>query len=852
MKKLILSMLVFVCTSLLVAAGNNLKGMVSETDGTGYFAVVSEQNSAEMVINASDYPGVIGAFNNLQGDILKVTGKKVNMHTDKVPQAKFVIIAGTIGKSSLIDGLISKKKIDGSQLKGKWEKFIIQTIDNPMPGVEKALVIAGSNKRGTIYGIYELSEQMGVSPWYWWADVPVKTKQQVYVKPGTFTDGEPAVKYRGIFINDEAPCLTTWVKTTYGTNFGDHRFYAQVFELILRLKGNYLWPAMWSWAFYADDPLNSKVADDMGVVIGTSHHEPMARNHQEYTRRRSTIGKWDYSTNAANLNKFFAEGIERIQGKDDVVTIGMRGDGDEAMSENADVSLLENIVKEQRKIIEKVSKKPAKETPQIWALYKEVLEYYEKGMRVPDDVIMLLCDDNWGNVRRLPNEQERKHPGGWGLYYHVDYVGAPRNTKWLNVTPIQHMWEQLHLTYEYGVDKLWVVNVGDIKPMEYPITLFMDMAWNPNEYEANNILDHARKYCVTQFGEKNADEAARLLNLYSKYAGRVTPEMLDAKTYNIETGEWKQVSDEFLKLEAEALRQYLTLEPNYKDAYKQLILFPIQALANLYEMYYSQAMNHKLYAENDPKANWWADQVVRTFKRDSVLGYDYNNVMSNGKWKNMMIQKKIGYTIWNDNFRQDILPKTFRIENSDKAVGKYVITPETNYASIEAPHYYELKDAVDAKWTLIPMVGRTEGGMVVMPQIKSPQGATISYKIKIPKDVKSVTVRVIVKSTLAFLNVAGHRYGVGFNGGEEKTINFNSDLNESPENRYSIFYPTVARRIVEKKVELKVPESTDGFQMLTIKPIEPGTVFEKIIVDFGGYKESYLFGEPSKKYREKE
>ena len=266
------------------------------------------------------------------------------------------------------------------------------------------------------------------------------------------------------------------------------------------------------------------------------------------------------------------------------------------------------------------------------------------GLRAPDDVIMLLTDDNWGNVTRLPNAEERKHPRGWGMYYHVDYVGAPRNSKWLNVTPIQNMWEQLQLTYDYGVDKLWILNVGDLKPMEYPITLFMDMAWNPKQYTADNLQEHPRQFCAQQFGKEQADEAMHILNLYSKYAGRVTPEMLDCKTYNLKTGEWKQVSDEFVKLEAEALRQYTTLKPEYKDAYKQLILFPVQAMANLYEMYYAQAMNHKLYKENNPQANEWADRVEKAFARDKALSNDYNNVMSGGKWKNMMIQKHIGYT----------------------------------------------------------------------------------------------------------------------------------------------------------------------------------------------------------------
>ena len=270
------------------------------------------------------------------------------------------------------------------------------------------------------------------------------------MRQGVFTDGEPAVEYRGIFLNDEAPCLTSWVKNTFRTDYGGHAFYEKVFELILRLRGNLLWPAMWGWAFYADDPENSVLADEMGVIIGTSHHEPMARNHQEWARHRREYGAWNYQTNQAVLDRFFREGIERMRGTEDLVTIGMRGDGDEAMSEEADTRLLERIVKNQRDIIADVTRRPARETQQVWALYKEVLDYYDKGMRVPDDVIILLCDDNWGNVRRVPRGKELQHKGGWGLYYHVDYVGAPRNSKWLNVTPSQNMWEQLSLAYNYG------------------------------------------------------------------------------------------------------------------------------------------------------------------------------------------------------------------------------------------------------------------------------------------------------------------------------------------------------------------------------------------------------------------
>ena len=467
------------------------------------------------------------------------------------------------------------------------------------------------------------------------------------------------------------------------------------------------------------------------------------------------------------------------------------------------------------------------------------------GLRIPDDVIMLLCDDNWGNVRRLPNAEERKRPGGWGMYYHVDYVGAPRNSKWLNVTPIQNMWEQLQLTYDYGVDKLWILNVGDLKPMEYPITLFLDMAWNPKRYTADNLLEHPRGFCARQFGEEQADEAARILNLYSKYNGRVTPEMLDCHTYNIETGEWKQVADEYRKLEADALRQYLSLPQEYHDAYKQLILFPVQAMANLYEMYYAQAMNHKLYKENNPQANFWADKVVQTFKFDSLLCDDYNNVMSGGKWKNMMAQKHIGYTSWNDNFRANIMPEVFRIENPERQKGGYVFTGKYGVVSMEAEHYFEANPSASADWQVIPYLGRTLSGVALMPYTEGVEGASLTYKMALPENVSEVNVHVVVKSTLAFHDVKGHEYTVGFDGGKETVVNFNADLNEESENVYSVFYPTVARRVVEKTVKLTVPPSTDGTQLLTLKPLDPGIVFEKIVVDCGGYQKSYLFMDES-------
>lgn len=847
MKKLYLALVAIVMMVANVNAADH-KGISFNELSSDRFTLIENGNPISLLLDETDDIGVQIAAKALQKDFKMVSGKEAKILNE--PSEKSVVIIGTL-ESKYIKQIIKNKKLDKKELEGKYEKYIMTTIANPVEGVDEALVIAGSDKRGTIYGIYELSEQIGVSPWYDWADVPVYEQKNISLAKGTYTAGEPAVKYRGIFLNDEAPCLTGWVKNTYGTDFGDHRFYARVFELILRLRGNFMWPAMWGWAFYADDPLNSKTADDMGVVMSTSHHEPMARNHQEWTRNRSKYGNiWDYNQNPEGLTTFFREGIERAKDTEDIITIGMRGDGDAELagSDEDNIRMMEGLFEDQRQIIKEVTGKPAKKTPQVWALYKEVQTYYNKGLRVPDDVIILLSDDNWGDIRRLPNAEEQKHPGGWGMYYHVDYVGAPRNSKWLNVTPVQHLWEQMQLTYDYGVDKIWVLNVGDLKPMEYPITLFLDMAWNPTEFNAENLLDHVYEFCKEAFGEDQAKEAARLLNLVSKYNGRITPEMLDATTYNLETGEFKQVCDDYARLEVAALRQYMELDSKAKDAYQQLILFPIQAMANLYDMYYAQAMNLKLAANNDPAANYWADRCEEAFARDAELCANYNKVMSNGKWDGMMTQKHIGYTSWNDNFPADRLPRLRRVEETDK-IGGYVFTEKNGIVSMEAEHFYAQENGNAGEWTTIPYMGRTLSGVAVMPYSVLPDGATMTYKFNLTSDVDAVDVLIAVNSTLTFYRLEGHRYAVSIDGGEEQIVNFNERLNEDPANLYSIYYPTVAKRVVESKVKFPMQVSK-GEHTLTVRPIEPGTVFEKIVVDCGGYKKSYLFMDESPVIRE--
>lgn len=840
MRKLItLLFLLIICR----AYGIDNRGITQFSLTPGNFVLAEDSRPLPILIHPDEDKGIALAVENLAEDFGRVTGNRASVIHK--PGKTNAIIVGQMG-SPYIDAIIGWGAISRSDLEGKYEKYVIKSVERPLPGIDEALVIAGSDRRGAIYGVYELAEQIGVSPWYDWADVPVERHADISMACGEYTAGEPTVKVRGIFLNDEFPCLGNWVKNTYGTDFGDHNFYSRVFELILRLRGNFIWPAMWGWAFYADDPLNSKTADEMGIMVGTSHHEPMARNHQEWVRSRESNGAWNYSTNRQTLDRFFREGIERMKGTEDIVTIGMRGDGDEAMSEEADIELLENIISNQRKIISEVTGRPAEETPQVWALYKEVLDYYDKGLEVPEDVTLLLCDDNWGNVRRVPETAKRDRTGGWGLYYHVDYVGAPRNSKLLNCTPVQNMWEQLLLAADYGLDRLWILNVGDLKPMEYPITLFMDMAWNPDTFRSRDVREHTRDFFAGQFGEEHAAEAARIFNLLSQYNGRVTPEMLDKDTYNLESGEWKAVCDDYRKLEAEAWRQYNVLPQEARDAYMQLILFPLQVMTNLYEMYYAQAMNHQAYSRRLPETNDWADEVKRCFERDGRLMNFYNKELAGGKWDGMMNQKHIGYTSWNDDFPEDTLPEVFYLDAP--AESGFVFYPENGQVVMESNHYYRAENpaAGDGRWAFTPHLGRTAGGMAVMPYTAPTDGAKLQYAFYLPEDVDSIRVHVIVKSNLAFLNKEGHRYQVALDGAMLQIVNYNRLLNEDPENIYTVFYPTVARRVVESEIPFKVsPSEGKTPHILTLIPLEPGTVFEKIVVDFGGYQPQYLFGKES-------
>jgi hypothetical protein len=635
---------------------------VSSTPVSGSFPLAANRATASIYVDAADWPGVIRAAGDLQADVRRVTNLTPSVLHDEKGLPASVVLIGTVGKSAVIDRLAREKKIDVSAIAGKWESFFLETVSNPLPGVSSALVIAGSDKRGTIYGIYDLSEQIGVSPWYWWADVTPEHRDALYIRAGKYRQGEPSVKYRGIFLNDEKPDLDFWVRAKYGerpsptgsgtvANFNS-AFYGRMFEVILRLKGNYLWPAMWNNAFAEDDPDNPRLADYYGVVMGSSHQEPMLRAQKEWDwHYRPTHNRWNYAIHPDVLNEFWRSGIRARKNFEAIYTIGLRGEDDTAMTQTAaeGMALLEKIVDVQRRMIAEEINPDVTKVPQLWCLYKEVQGYYENGLRVPDDVTLLWAEDNWGDVRRLPTAEERKRPGGAGVYYHFDYHGGPRSYQWIDTNPIAKIWDQMSLAKQYGADRIWIVNVGHFKGYEFPTEYFMRLAWDTSRWTNENIGDYTRMWAEREFGKEFGAGAAEIIAKYTKYNGRRKPELLEPTTYSlVNFQEAENIVADFNALVAKAEAIHARLPESKRDAFYQLALFPAKAAAQVNEMYLAAGLNALYASQGRAAANDMAARTRALFQADADLMMFFNKTFAGGKWDHFMDQSHIGYTSWQD------------------------------------------------------------------------------------------------------------------------------------------------------------------------------------------------------------
>lgn len=703
------------------------------------FCISRGGESARIVVDGKDWKGVVRAANDLGDDVRKVSGTPARVMVGGKPR-KGDIVVGTIGKSHMVDAFVRRHHVDVSQVKGQWESFLIDVVGG-------SLLIAGSDKRGTIYGIYEVSRRIGVSPWYWWADVPVRHSDEVFYDGGRFVQPSPKVKYRGIFINDEWPSFGTWCNNQFGGV--NSKAYCRLFELLLRLKANYLWPAMWDSRFNEDDPESPRLADEYGIVMGTSHHEPMMRAHKEYVYRKDSVGPWDYSVNKQRLDRFFREGLERNCAYENIVTIGMRGDGDVAMGRGDDADnmrTLRDVIGGQRAIIRDVYGREDG-VPQLWAIFTEVQRYYDAGFTVPDDVTLLLCDNNWGYIRRKGRDFERRRKGGLGLYYHIDMNGGPWNDRWVNTTTIPKLREQLHLAYASGIDRIWIINVGDLKPKEVPVDFIMHYAWNPDAIRPGDEQPWLERFTESVFGPEFAAETADIIAKYSKYNLWRKPEAQVPGLFNSE--EMERTTRLWMSIEERCATLRERIPAEAQDAFWQLVYYPAVASALVARIYNAATMGDSI-------------AVCRLMETDRQLTDYYNHTLAGGKWNGMMLDNHIGYTQWSipdKNYH----PMTLGFKVSHN------LTPPAETEEYSIPAYAFVRK--DAEWMFLPGLGRGEGCMgaadVMRPSGDGSDGPVLEYDVELTQEGR---VAIGILPTQDILPERGLRIGVRLDDGQLQVI----------------------------------------------------------------------------------
>ncbi|MDP4210326.1 MAG: glycosyl hydrolase 115 family protein [Bacteroidota bacterium] len=620
------------------------------------FPLATKSKVCNIYIDKTDFNSTEKVSNLLAEDIGRVTGKKAVVSTNKKIDYKEIILVGTLGYNSKIDELVKAQKIDVSPIRNSWERFIIKTVINPFPGVEKALIIAGSDRRGTAYGVFSVSEAIGVSPWYWWADVPVKKQSEIYIEPVEYISKAPSVKYRGVFLNDEDWGLFPWAGQNMDKDIKDigPKTYAKIFELVLRLKGNMVAPAMHSCtgAFYKY-PDNKLVADSFGVIMTTSHCEPlMYNNASEWVKKVN--GEWNYLTNKEGILKVLDNRVSEASPFDNIYTVVLRGIHDGGLigvPENQKVSVLESAITEERKILSKYIRKPIEEIPQIFVPYKEVLNIYEKGLKLPDDVTIVWPDDNFGYIKRLSNKDEQKRKGGSGVYYHISYLGEPNDYLWLNSTPPALMYEEMKKAYDTGADRYWLLNVGDIKPGEMGMQLFLDMAWDMDRFNSDNIPEYESNQLALIFGNKYKVDFKYIKDVYYWLAFSRKPEYMswgfkwnslfqkaritDTDYSFVNYNEAEGRIEQYDAIAAKTEKIFNSLPEEYKSAFFQLVYYPVKG-AGLRNKEMLVGQQNRWYAlQGRSLTNELAEKVKLYHDSLDMITKDYNS-LSNGKWNKMM------------------------------------------------------------------------------------------------------------------------------------------------------------------------------------------------------------------------
>jgi hypothetical protein len=743
---------------------------VTTSGDAAAFPLVKAKKVAAIYIDADDAEVVSIAANSFSSDIKLVTDVASAVNKTASNPSGYVVIGGTIGHSKLVDQLIANHKIDPAKVKGKWETFSIAVVNNPLPNVKQALVITGSDRRGTAYGFFELSRMMGVSPLVWWADVNPKHKDELYITPGTSIIGPPSVKFRGIFINDEDWGMQPWAAKNMDKDIKDigPNTYAHIFELLLRLKANYIWPAMHpctkAFWFYKENPV---VADKYAIVLGASHCEPILRNNvfewadnfeTEYGKKP---GEWRYDLNRDEIYNYWQTRAKEAAKIDAVYTVGMRGIHDGSMpgpkSKPEKVKLLENVITDQRSLLAKTDAKPANAIPQIFCPYKEVLDLYQAGMKLPDDITICWADDNHGYIRQVSNEQEQRRSGGSGVYYHLSYWGAPHDFLWLSsVSPALTSYE-MSKAYQFGANKVWVFNVGDLKPAELEIQFSMDLAWDVRAWTPEKASGYAKAWAAETFGAEFAEQIAQIKASYYRLAAAAKPEHVDVVSFT--ENEINERLTDYHKLAADAEALSAKIPIRLKDAYFELILYPVKGAALMNDkIFYAQRTFSFADPENGKRSKAAYDEIKALTKK-------YNEVIAGGKWNGIM----------SDHPRDQ---KVFKMPDFGTGIiAGGMVVPE-HHTIIAADQYINKKENTGAHIETIDGLGIAGKAVTVMPIVEQTYSNSIKeapyveYKVNVTEGSNTITVKCL--PTFRLYQGFKLQYAISVNGDEPQVVNMDT------------------------------------------------------------------------------
>jgi hypothetical protein len=709
---------------LLIAVGQAgaADAWVRTSGGPADFALAERASIASIVYAAEDAKVVDIAAHDLAADVERVTGRRPAVQAGATGLQGAAVLVGTLGGSAPIDALVAAGKLDVRALRGAWECFIIATVEAPMPGVARALVIVGSDRRGTAFGIYELSQAIGVSPWYWWADVAPARKAALYVEAGTRRFGPPSVKYRGIFINDEDWGLQAWAARTFEPHSGGigPKTYGRVFELLLRLKANTLWPAMHPGTpAFNSLPANAPLANDYAIVMGSSHAEPMLRNN---------VGEWNaapesynYQSNADGVLKYWDERVAANARFENSYTVGMRGIHDSRMAgpktDPERIALMEKIFADQRALLARHTGKPVEQVAQVFAAYKEVLGLYRQGLKVPDEVTLMWPDDNFGYIRGFANAAERRRAGGNGVYYHLSYLGAPLSYLWLGTTPPALIWEEMSKAYEAGAERIWIANVGDIKPGEIGTELFLQMAWDVKRWKRDTLPNYLDEWATREFGAVQAPEIVAIMQAYYRLNFARKPEHLQGwlpkeapRHSGMGAAEAEARLAEFSRLRERAARVRVQVDPAAQDAFFELVEYPVAASALANERFIEGERGNKAAA------------LAADARLTQLTAY-WNTGLAKGKWRHIMTQ--------------DLPDSQWRSLRAAKWEMPTYAVPMAATASraivIEAEDFSAVRDSVQAGWRVIPGLGKNSTGAVALFPTTAPSVAIDDAQARAPR-----------------------------------------------------------------------------------------------------------------------